>query len=63
MAFKNKTHSGAKKRFRLLPSGKVKGGKAHKRHLLTKKSSQRKRNLSKTYYVGDCDIHKIRPLL
>ena len=44
---KLKTHSGAKKRFNLTKTGKVKRAKAYKSHILTKKSTKRKRNLRK----------------
>ena len=40
---KMKTKSGAKKRFRVRPGGTVKRGQAYKRHILTKKSTTRKR--------------------
>jgi len=42
---KIKTHSGAKKRFKLTKSGKVKRGQAFTSHILNKKSTKRKRNL------------------
>ena len=42
---KMKTHKGAKKRFKITGSGKVKRMRAFKSHILTKKSSKRKRNL------------------
>ena len=45
---KLKTHSGAKKRFKLSKTGKVIRGHAYKSHILTKKSTKRKRNLRKT---------------
>jgi large subunit ribosomal protein L35 len=44
---KVKTKSAAKKRFKKLGSGKIKMGHAFRRHLLTKKSSKRKRHLRK----------------
>ena len=44
---KMKTHRGAAKRFRKTGSGKLKRGKAYRSHILTKKSSKRKRNLRK----------------
>ena len=40
-----KTHKGAKKRFKLTATGKVRRLKAFKSHILTKKSPKRKRNL------------------
>ena len=43
---KMKTHSGAKKRFRVTGSGKIMREKANKRHLLEGKSSRRTRRLS-----------------
>ncbi len=42
---KMKTHKGAAKRFKLTGTGKVKRNKAFKSHILTKKSSKRKRKL------------------
>ena len=42
---KMKTHKGAKKRFTVTATGKVRRLKAFKSHILTKKSSKRKRNL------------------
>jgi len=42
---KIKTHSGAKKRFNLTKSGKVKRSHAYKSHILTKKNTKRKRGL------------------
>jgi large subunit ribosomal protein L35 len=47
---KMKTNSGAKKRFRLTGSGKIKRKHAYKSHILTKKSTKRKRNL--TYWTA-----------
>jgi len=44
---KLKTHSGAKKRFKLTKTGKVKRAHAFKSHILNKKSTKRKRNLRK----------------
>ncbi|MCL2568161.1 MAG: 50S ribosomal protein L35 [Oscillospiraceae bacterium] len=48
---KLKTHSGAKKRFKITKSGKVKRSHAFKSHILTKKSTKRKRNLRKGAYA------------
>jgi large subunit ribosomal protein L35 len=42
---KLKTHKGAKKRFKITGSGKVRRYKAYKSHILTKKTSKRKRRL------------------
>ncbi len=60
---KVKTHSGAKKRFRKTKSGRIKGSHSGKRHLLTKKSSKRKRNLRQGLYLSPQDACKIAPLL
>ena len=49
---KMKTHKGAKKRFRLTASGKVRRLKAYKSHILTKKSAKRKRNLRRPTTVA-----------
>jgi large subunit ribosomal protein L35 len=49
---KMKTHKGASKRFRLTGSGKVKRYKAFKSHILTKKSSKRKRNLRRAGLIA-----------
>ena len=45
---KLKTHSGAKKRFKLTKSGKVKRSHAFKSHILNKMTTKRKRNLRKS---------------
>ena len=49
---KMKTHKGAKKRFSITGSGKVKRMKAFKSHILTKKTSKRKRRLRQSTTVG-----------
>ena len=49
---KMKTHKGAKKRFKVTGTGKVKRMKAFKSHILTKKSSKRKRNLRRATIVA-----------
>ncbi|MDE0518585.1 MAG: 50S ribosomal protein L35 [Bdellovibrionales bacterium] len=58
-----KTHSGAKKRFRLTASGKVKRKKRYVRHLLVNKSSKRKRQLGKTAYVSPSFELEVKKLL
>ncbi|GAB3453213.1 50S ribosomal protein L35 [Kineococcus sp. LSe6-4] len=60
---KNKTHSGAKKRFRTTGSGKVMREQANKRHLLEVKSSKRTRRLSVDQVVSPADAKKIKKLL
>lgn len=56
---KLKTHSGAKKRFRALPGGKIKHKKQGRRHLLENKSSKRKRQLGKTSYVHSANSYQV----
>lgn len=58
-----KTNSSAKKRFRLTGSGKLKRKQAFKRHILTKKSTKRKRNLTGFTMVHDADLGNIKLLL
>ncbi len=60
---KIKTVSGAKKRFKLTGSGKIKRKKAFTSHILTKKSNKRKRNLRKATVVSDGDTSNIKRLL
>lgn len=48
---KMKSNSGAKKRFKVTGTGKIKRKKAGKSHILTKKSSKRKRKLGKATFV------------
>jgi len=50
---KMKSNSGAKKRFKVTGSGKIKRKKAYKRHILTKKSSKTKRQLGKDTLVSE----------
>lgn len=61
---KMKTHSGSKKRFKLVANGtKIKRGKAGKRHLLTGKSRKTVRDLRAIAYVGMTNIHRFKVLL
>jgi large subunit ribosomal protein L35 len=60
---KMKTHSGAAKRFKKLKSNLVKGAKAGRRHLMTRKSASTKRNMRRAFYVGSCDIRHVKSLL
>ena len=60
---KNKTHSGAKKRFRVTGSGKLMREQANKRHLLEVKSSRRKRKLSQDQPVAQADVRQVKKLL
>jgi large subunit ribosomal protein L35 len=61
---KLKSHSGAKKRFKLTKSGKVKRAHAYKSHILTKKDTKRCRRLRSTTYAdktNDATIKKMIP--
>jgi len=60
---KMKTNSGAKKRFKLTGTGKVKMKHAYKRHILTKKTTKQKRHLSHSAIVNDADMGNVRRLL
>jgi len=60
---KLKTHSGAKKRFGLTKSGKVKRSHSFKNHILTKKSSKRKRGLRKRAYASPANEAALKKLL
>ena len=57
---KMKTKAGAKKRFSLTGSGKIKRKHAFKSHILTKKSTKRKRNLTATGQVHKADENNIK---
>jgi len=60
---KVKTKSAAKKRFSLTGSGKIKRKHAYKSHILTKKSTKRKRNLTYSAIVDATDERKVRLML
>ncbi len=60
---KVKTHSGAKKRFSITASGKIKRTQAFKNHILGSKSTKRKRRLTKGAYVCKADMVRIGSLL
>lgn len=60
---KNKTHSGAKKRFRLTGTGKVMREQANRRHLLEHKPTTRTRRLAMDVEVAPSDVKKIKRLL
>ena len=60
---KNKTHSGAKKRFRTTGSGKLMREQANRRHLFENKPSTRTRRLALDVDVSKADSKKIRRLL
>lgn len=60
---KLKTHRGAAKRFKRTGSGKILRNKAYGSHLLSKKSSKRKRKLNKKGLVSQSDKNKIEKML
>lgn len=60
---KQRTHSGAGKRFKLTGNGKIKRAKMNKRHILSKKSPKRKRNLRKTTYVSPTQEKTIKKMI
>ena len=60
---KMKTHRGAAKRFKMSASGKIVRSKAFSSHILTKKTTKRKRNLRKDAIVDATNARNIRKLL
>ena len=60
---KMKTNSGAKKRFRLTGTGKIKRKHAFKSHILTKKTTKQKRNLTHIGLVDKADENNVKKLL
>ena len=60
---KLKTHKGAQKRFRKTATGKFKRGKSHARHILTKKTTKRKRNLDIDTIVSESDQKRVERML
>ena len=60
---KMKTHSGAKKRFKLTAKKKVIGRHAMTSHILQKKNAKRKRRLGKPVRMSDHDSPRIKELL
>ena len=60
---KQKTHKGASKRFSLTGTGKVKPKKAFHSHILTKKTTKRKRNMRKSAILDARDTKGIKRLI
>jgi large subunit ribosomal protein L35 len=60
---KMKTHSGAKKRFKLTAKGKVRGRRAYSTHILEKKSPKRKRRQSRPSWIAKSDEKRVKTLL
>ena len=60
---KVKTKSGAKKRFKLTGTGKIKRKHAFKSHILTKKETKQKRNLTQSGLVHKADEKNVKAML
>lgn len=60
---KLKTHRGAAKRFTVTAKGKVKRSKAFASHILTKKTTKRKRSLRKSTLVDSANFKEIKKLI
>jgi len=60
---KIKTNRGAAKRFKKTGGDSYKRGQSHLRHILTKKSSKRKRQLGEILEVHDSDVRMVRRML
>ena len=60
---KMKTNSGAKKRFELTGSGKIKRKHAFKSHILTKKTTKQKRNLTYSAVLTSADEKRVKELI
>lgn len=60
---KQKTHSSSKKRFKVTGTGKIKRGQAYKKHILTKKSTKRKRKLRQIITASEPDTKRIKRLI
>ena len=60
---KMKTKSSAKKRFSITATGKIKRKQSGKRHLLTKKATDRKRALTKDALVHKSDMPNVKLML
>ena len=60
---KMKSHSGAKKRFKITGTGKVKRYSQNKSHILSKKSTKRKRNLRKAIITDATNFKNMKKIL
>jgi len=60
---KIRTHRGAAKRFKKTGSGAIKCGQSHRRHILTKKSTKRKRQLRSPAYLHAADVGIARRMM
>jgi large subunit ribosomal protein L35 len=60
---KMKSHSGAKKRFKVTGTGKIRGRHSFTSHILEKKSAKRKRRLGRPAVIGPHDTPRVKKLL
>ncbi len=60
---KLKTKSGAKKRFKITGTGKIKHKSAFKNHILTKKETKQKRRLGNMSLVSKADMNNVKAML
>jgi large subunit ribosomal protein L35 len=60
---KMKTNSGAKKRFKITGTGKIQRKHAYKSHILTKKSTKRKRNLGYWTTIDSTNVKNVKLML
>ena len=60
---KMKTNRGAAKRFKATASGKFKRNQSHRRHILTKKPTKRKRQLRSPSTIAGCDTRSVSRML
>ncbi|MBM61972.1 MAG: 50S ribosomal protein L35 [Acidobacteria bacterium] len=60
---KLKTHRGAAKRFKMTASGKIVRRKSLKQHILTSKTTKRKRNLRQAALISPSDTRRVSSLL
>ncbi|PYS94007.1 MAG: 50S ribosomal protein L35 [Acidobacteria bacterium] len=60
---KMKTKRGAAKRFRMSATGKIKRSRAFKRHILTSKTTKRKRHLDMESLISKSDTRRVREML
>jgi len=60
---KMKSHSGAAKRFKKTGTGKISRQKANKQHILTKKTTKRKRGLRQEELIAPADLSRVKRML
>ena len=60
---KMKSHSGAAERFKKTGTGKIVRQKANKQHILTKKTTKRKRGLRQDELIAPADVARVKKML